>query len=462
MKTDLSALFCPSRVAVIGATEDPRKLGYHVMKSLLIGGFRGTIYPINPGRQEIMGLRAYASLEEIKEQVDMAILVIPAPFVAQQVRLCGRKGVGGIVLITAGFAEIDDPAGAKLQREIAEIASRSRTPIIGPNTFGLVSIKNSLNASFTPEFSLLKKGGISLISQSGGMSHLLAFLAMRDGVGFSNIVGVGNRCNVDFKDLLEWFVNDKDTRCIAMYLEGIDDARGLWVEARRLKGRKPVVGYKCATTQWGDVASRSHTGSLAGNPMIYKGAFSQGGILWVNSSEELLDAAKSLSECPLPKGRKVAILSGQAGPAMAAMDICIKGGLEVVRFSSKTQEKIEALLPPLALRSNPVDMGPAWYSSEAIKGIVETVLGADEIDLVLILVMFASANAGAVESLKGVLLDWKQKKPVITCLSSPPGIWDEAVRDLESKEALVNFPTPERAARAAVTLWQWCRMASGQ
>lgn len=462
MKSDFSALFFPSRVAVIGATEDPKKLGYHVMKSLLTGGFQGAIYPINPGRQEIMGLRAYASLEEVGEQVDMAIVVIPAPLVAEQVRLCGRKGVKGIVLITAGFAEIDDPAGVRLQREIAEIARQSQIPIIGPNTFGLVNLKNSLNASFTPEFSFLKKGGISLISQSGGMSHLLAFLAMRDGVGFSNIVGVGNRCNVDFKDLMEWFVNDKDTRCIAMYLEGIDDARGLWVEARRLKGRKPVVGYKCATTQWGDVASRSHTGSLAGNPMIYKGAFSQGGILWVNSSEELLDAAKSLSECPLPKGRKVAILSGQAGPAMAAMDICIKGGLDVVRFSSKTQGKIEALLPPLALRSNPVDMGPAWYSSEAIKGIVETVLGADEIDLVLILVMFASANAGAVESLKGVLLDWKQKKPVITCLSSPPGIWDEAVRDLESKEALVNFPTPERAARAAVALWQWCRMASGQ
>jgi len=457
MKADFSPVFSPQTVAVIGASEDKRKLGFHVMKSLIEGGFDGPVFPVNPKRKEVMGLRAYPSLDGIGGNVDLAIVVVPAPSVKEQILACKRKGVRGIVLITAGFSEIDDPSGAAQQEEIATIATKAGIPIIGPNTFGIVNLHHGLNASFTPEFSLLKKGGVTLLSQSGGMSHLLAFLGMREEVGFSKIVGLGNRCNVDFHDILGWLVDDRETSCIALYLEGVDSARKLWEEALSLRGKKPIVAYKCGRSDLGDRASKSHTGSLAGNAALYKGAMIQTGILWVEDSLELLDASKALASSPLPKGERVAILSGQAGPAMAAMDVCWTCGLKVESFKESTQKAIDDLLPPLAIRTNPVDMGPAWYDSKAIAGIVETVLRAEEVDLVLLLIMFASANSQAPRGLMEVLLKWKGKKPVLGCIMAPPRIWEYEVRELEAQGAMINFQTPERAAKAASFLCRWAR-----
>ncbi len=458
MKADFRYLFSPSSVAVVGATEDLAKLGYHVMKSLVAGGFPGQILPVNPGRERVLGLRAYASLEAIPGNVDMAILVVPAGRVLEQIENCAKKGVRAIVLITAGFKEIEDPSGARLQEEVGAAASRAGIPIIGPNTFGLVSLHERLNASFTPEFSRVKPGGVALVSQSGGMSHLLAFLAMRNGVGFSKVIGLGNRCNVDFQDLLEYLVSDPLTKCVAVYVEGLDKARDLLLEAKRLKGRKPLVAYKCGRSELGDQASRSHTGSMAGSYEIYRGAFTQAGILWVDSADGLLDAAKVLGICQPPKGNRVAILSGQAGPAMAALDVCVAEGLEVRPFEEQTRKEIQRLLPPLAMRTNPVDMGPAWYDGKAIRGIVETVMHSEEVDAILLLIMFASANVGALSGLRDLLVQWGQSKPVLSCIAAPPGIWEKEVEELESMNAIVNYPTPERAAAALASLCRWSKM----
>lgn len=458
MKADFQYLFSPRSVAVVGATEDPGKLGFHVMKSLRTGGFPGAIFPVNPGRKEVMGLPAHPCLEQIPQRVDLAILVVPAASVLEQVRACASKGVRGIVLITAGFKEIEDPSGARLQEEVAKEATKAGIPIIGPNTFGLVSLHDRLNATFTPEFSRVRPGGVTLVSQSGGMSHLLAFLAMRSNVGLSKVVGLGNRCNVGFQDLLEWLVMDSTTGCVAMYVEGMDGARELLEEAKRLRGRKPLVAYKCGRSELGDLASRSHTGSLAGRYEVYRGALSQAGILWVDSSEGLLDAAKALSGCPSPEGNRVAILSGQAGPAMAALDVCLSTGLRVVSFDEETQQRVNELLPPLAMRTNPVDMGPAWYDAGAIRGIVKAALESPSTDALLLLIMFASANLGAVEGLKDMLIEWAQKKPIVSCILAPPGIWEEEVRELEAKRALVNYPTPESAAAALGALCRWAEV----
>jgi len=459
MKADFRYLFSPSSVAVVGATEDEGKLGFHVMKSLLTGGFPGKILPVNPGREKVLGLKAHASLEATPGSLDLAILVVPAARVLEQIEACARKGVKAVVLITAGFREIEDPLGAKLQEQVGAAATRAGIPIIGPNTFGLVSLHDCLNASFTPEFSRAIPGGVSLVSQSGGMSHLLAFLAMRTRVGLSKVIGLGNRCNVDFQDLLEYLVEDSLTKCVAMYVEGLDRARDLLLEASRLKGKKPMVAYKCGRSELGDQASRSHTGSLAGSYEVYRGAFSQGSILWVDSSEKLLDAAKVLGACGPPRGTRVAILSGQAGPAMAALDVCLAEGLDVRPFDIQTQKQIERLLPPLAMRTNPVDMGPAWYDGEAIRGIVKAVMSSEGVDAILLLIMFASANLRALSGLRDLLLEWRQSKPVLSCISAPPGIWDQEVEELEEAGAIVNYPTPERAARALAALCRWSKIS---
>jgi acetyl-CoA synthetase (ADP-forming) len=450
----MEAIFNPRSVAVVGASDNPGKLGSHVMKSLTQGGYPGKIFPINPGKDEILGIKTYPSLLHVPEEVDLSIIVLPAEQVPKMIKECKEKGIHGIILITAGFKEIEDKRGEALQREITDLADQFGIKIIGPNTFGVVNLHLPLNASFTPEFSWVEKGGISFVSQSGGMSHLMAFLSMRSQVGFSKIIGLGNRCNVDFADMVEYLNEDPETKVIAMYLEGIDHPRRLMEVAERTKGEKPIIAYKVGRSLTSDMASQFHTGSLAGKHKIYEGAFKQAGVLTVESSEELLDVAKALAICPLPEGNNVAVLSGQAGPGMAASDVCEKEGLSLSPFSSEVQKRIEELLPPLAIRTNPVDMGPAWYDSGAIKGIVQAVLEDRNIDAIILCIMFASANRAAVGTLSDLLLQRGKDKPVICCISSPAGIWDEEIKRLE-QSGIPNYPTPERAAKTLANLLRY-------
>jgi acyl-CoA synthetase (NDP forming) len=452
LMNNMDVLFNPRSVAVIGASEKPTKLGFHVMKSLTKGGFPGTITPINPTTKEIMDLRAAASISHIPDEVDLAIVVVPSRMVPAVFEECIVKGVKGIVLITAGFREIEDPQGAVLHERIATIVNRAQVPVIGPNTFGMINLHANLNASFTPEFSLVRKGRIGLVSQSGGMCHLISFIAMGERIGFSKIVGIGNRLNVDFEQMVEYLMEDKDTGVIALYMEGIDQPRRLQEMARSVRGRKPIVAYKTGIGHLGDQASRSHTGSIAGRGEVYSGAFSQAGILEVWGVEEMLDTAKALARFPVLRGNGVAILSSQAGPGITAADICQRSDLSIVPFTEQTQGRINEILPPLALRVNPVDMGPAWYNSEAVVGILEAVLRDENVAGILLFMMFASANVDSVKGLSFLLEKGKPQKPLITCLSAPPGIWDEHIERYEDAGILVNFPTPERAAAVMVNL----------
>jgi len=458
---NLRYLFHPEAVAVIGASENPSKLGFHVMKSLTQGAFPGAILPINPGADAIMGISAYPSVNAVPEPIDLGVIVLPAESVPTVFDECIRKGIKAIVLITAGFKEIEDPRGAELQEILAGLANEAGIPVIGPNTFGMANLHRDLNASFTPEFSRLPKGTVALVSQSGGISHLMAFMAMRQDVGISKIVGLGNRLNVDFSDMVVYLMNDSDTNVIMLYLEGLDDPRRLIEAVSAKRGVKPVLAYKTGRAESGDRASLSHTGSMAGRHEVYDGALKQAGVLCFDDTQDLLDAARALAMCPPPGRGRIGVLSGQAGPAMAACDACEAEGLEIAVFGPETQIVVNGLLPPLALRTNPVDMGPAWYSTTAITGVVKAVLEDDGVDGILLLMMFASANRAAVAGIKEFLLEWKQKKPVVGCLIAPPGIWDSEVADLEKGGALINLPTPERAAKIMAALWRYKKMLAG-
>lgn len=457
----LNALFAPSCTAVIGASGNPAKLGFHVMKSLIQGGYAGALIPVNPGARQVMGLKSYRSVTDVGPAIDLAVVVVPAPLVPLVLNECAQKGIRGMVLITAGFSEIDDPAGTDLQNRVAAIANKAGIAVVGPNTFGAINLRAQLNASFTPEFSRLRPGRIALVSQSGGMSHLLGFLALQAGAGFSKIVGLGNRLNVDFAEMVDFLMADPETDVIMLYMEGIAAAGRLLAVAERHRGKKPVVVYKTGRSRKGDQAARSHTGSLAGRHAVYRGAFRQAGMVAVDSAAALLDAARALDGCPLPDGPGVAILSGQAGPAMAACDVCEARGLAVVDFQEDVQHRIEALLPPVALRTNPVDMGPAWYDAAAAGGIIRAALSDKKVHGLLLLILFASANADVLQGLADFLIDYGQRKPVIGCILAPPGVWDAEIRHLEDEGALVNFTTPEAAALAMANLWQAKKINAG-
>jgi len=463
MNEKLSRLFSPGSVAVIGASNSFDKLGYHVMKSL-VGNYRGRIFPVNPKGGKVWDISSYPSLESIPGDVDLAVIAVPAGMVAGTLHACGRKNVSGVVLITAGFKEIEDPGGASLEGEIRDIAGQYGLPIIGPNTFGFVNLSSSVNASFTSEFSRIEKGGVALVSQSGGICHLCGFLAIEQRVAMSKLMSLGNRCNVDFPELLTYLVDhDDSTKVIALYIEGLDEPRKLLDAARALQGRKPIVALKAGKSEKGDSASRFHTGSLAGSHAIWKGALRQAGILEVATAEELLDTAKAIDSCPLPRGGRVAVLSGQAGPGMIASDALEPCGLTLSRFSEETQRRINDLLPPIAIRTNPVDMGPAWYNPRNIIEILRAVLDDEGTDGVIFLAMYASANLrladGMVEHMKTAD---PFGKPVIACFTAPPGIWDGPIGALDRKKGIAILPTPERAARAMAMLGRVNALVNGK
>jgi acyl-CoA synthetase (NDP forming) len=364
--------------------------------------------------------------------------------------------VKGIVLITAGFREIEDTKGEALQHELRTVADSYGLPVVGPNTFGYVNLTLGINASFTSEFSQLEKGGVALISQSGGMCHLCGFLAIEQRVAMSKLMSLGNRCNVDFPDVLRYLVEeDSATKVIALYIEGLDRPRDLMEMAAPLRGKKPVIAYKAGKSEKGDSASRFHTGSLAGDHEIWTGAMRQAGMLQVESAEELLDTAKALDACVLPGGPRVAVLSGQAGPGMIAVDAVEQVGLQLSRFAPATQEKINNLLPPIAIRTNPVDMGPAWYNPKAMLDILQAAVKDEGTDGVIFLAMYASANLKLAEELEKYMNGLEPfHKPVIACFTAPPGIWGESIKRLDRKKGMVILATPERTAKTMSNLWK--------
>ena len=447
MYSKLKGLFRPESVAVIGASNSFDKLGYHVMKSLVEGKYEGRIFPVNPKADEVWGMNCSRSLDSVDGPVDLAVIVVPAPLVPDTLHQCGKKGVKGVVLITAGFREIEDSKGEALQEEIGRIARLYELPVIGPNTFGYVNRTFGVNASFTPEFSRMKRGGIALISQSGGYCHLCGFLGMEQRMGVSILMSLGNRLNVGFPELLKHLVEeDEATRVIALYIEGLDNPREMLEAAKSAKGRKHIIAYKSGKSEKGDSASRFHTGSLAGDYQIWKGALRQAGILEVTSAEQMIDAAKALDVCAPLKGANIAVLSGQAGPGMIAADSVEKAGLKLARFSAKTQETINRLLPPIAIRSNPVDMGPAWYDAKSSLEILRAAVEDENTDGVIFIAMFASANVGLAKSLSEHLKTVPPfKKPVAAVFTAPKGIWEKEIAEIDGANGITVVPSPERA-----------------
>lgn len=337
------------------------------------------------------------------------------------------------------------------------MADEAGIKIIGPNTFGIVNLDVDLNASFTPELSKLKRGCVSLIGQSGGVCHLVAYMSTIYGLGFSKIVGLGNRCNVDFADMIEYLKDDVNTKVIAIHVEGVDNARRLIEAAKRASCKKPIVAYKTGRSSVADKASKTHTGSLAGNYQLYEAAFKQAGVLTVRDAEGFFDAVKALSICSIPRGNSVAVITGQAGLGIIAADACYDYGLNLAKFSDKTYSTIVKLLPPLSMRENPIDMGPSWSNVETCRSIVEAVISDEFVHALVLCFAYTSASSHIVLELASVLKEWSGIKPVTVCLPAPYGAWLKEREILESY-GVATYPTPSRAVRALSFLAMYRRL----
>jgi acetyl coenzyme A synthetase (ADP forming)-like protein len=444
----LSPFFCPHSVAVVGASRDSAAIGHQLLDALVQGEFRGVVYPVNPKATTIRGLRAYPSVRELPETVDLAVLAVPRDAVLGVVDDCAARGVRALVVISAGFAEVGRE-GAQLQKCLVEKVRGYGMRLIGPNCLGLVSTdpKVRLNATFVPYFP--PRGGVAMSSDSGALGLAVLAVAGRLGLGISSCVSVGNRADVSSNDLLEYWEEDDATRVVLLYLESFGNPRRFARIARRVSRRKPIIAVKAGRTRAGRRAAGSHTAALAAVDVAVDALFHQTGILRAETLEEMFDLAAALGSQPLPPGRRVAIVTNAGGPAILCADACEAAGLSVPELSEKARAQLAAFLPKTAGLGNPVDM-IASATPEDFARAVRTVLSSGEADaLIAIAVSTGTCEAGAAaraiaNSAEAAHAGSAAGKPVLVCLMP-----EQAGLGLtgSGKEKIPCYAFPETAAR---------------
>lgn len=354
----MNGLLTPKAVAIIGASSTPGKIGHTVVKNLVESNYEGKIYPVNPKADEILGIKCYASVSDIPGEVDAAILTIPAKFVLDSIKECGEKGVKGLIIITSGFSEVGEK---ELEEELVTIAKSYGMRILGPNIVGVLSNSDKFNGSFAPFLPL--KGNGSLVSQSGALLIGIDAATYLRGVGFDKLISIGNMSDVSFADTIEWLDQDKNTKCISLYIEGFKEGRRV-IEVSQ-KATKPIIGLKSGISAHGAAAAASHTGSLAGAAKIYEAAFKQAGIIWADDLDNLFDRTQALSLQPPMKGDNLLIITNGGGVGVLATDAAEKYGIPLKFAPEDVQVELKKHMPAFGSAKNPVDLtgmaGTEWY-----------------------------------------------------------------------------------------------------
>ncbi|MDD5472722.1 MAG: CoA-binding protein [Candidatus Methanoperedens sp.] len=439
----LSSIFEPASIAVIGASNNETKWGGRILKNIL-SGFKGKVYPVNPNEKEVQGVVSYSSVADIPDDVEMAVIAIPSQLVLPVAEECGKKGVRGIVVVSAGFSETGS-AGAELEQKLVSIVRKYGMRMIGPNTLGIVNEPVNLNATVIGR--LPSPGTISFITQSGTLGLAIAEWTIDMGLGLCKVISTGNKADTDDVDLIEYLDNDPATGVIAMYAEGIKRGRKFLEAARRTK--KPIIAIKTGRSKRGAKAVFSHTGSIAGSDEVYSAAFRQAGILRADTIDEVFDAALAFSCQPLPKGNNVAIISNGGGASIVATDECEKQGMNIADLSDETKEKIKRVIPGFGSASNPVDTaGTSSYTaySESIKALL-----LDENVDALIAIYVHTLMSDAIPPAEAVVeIKRKCPKPVIACWMGGAGT--EKGVDILKSGCLPNYSVPERAVKALAAL----------
>ncbi|MEM0372103.1 MAG: acetate--CoA ligase [Ignisphaera sp.] len=353
MDKSLEYLFKPKSVAIIGASREPGKVGHAILKNIIESGYKGEIYPVNPKADKILGLDVYKSVSEIPGDIDLAVIVVPAQVVLSTLEECGKKGVKHVVVITAGFKEVGGE-GIEREKKLVEIAKKYGVRIVGPNCLGIMDLYTPINASFGP--TPLRRGGIAFISQSGALLSAILDWSLKTGIGFSKIVSLGNKADLNESDFIEYLGEDPETKVILLYLESITDGRRFISIGASVSRKKPIILLKGGTTEAGAKAALSHTGSMAGGITALKAALKKAGIIHVTTVSELFDMAIAFSTQPIPHGDRIGIVTNAGGGGVVTSDILTSKGLKLASLSKQTIDYLRNSLPPMASVYNPVDV----------------------------------------------------------------------------------------------------------
>ncbi len=453
-------LLAPRTVAVIGASREPGKIGHAVMQNVLASDFQGIVYPVNPKTASIAGVRAYRSLTDVPDSVDVAVVVRPAAELLDIVDECAHKQVHGLVILSAGFSELG-PEGAAMQREVVARARANGMRVIGPNCLGIANTAPGvrLNATFAPTQPV--PGPVAFLSQSGGIGIELLSQAAARGIGVSQFVSVGNKADVSGNDLLQFWEDDPGTGVILLYLESFGNPRKFARLARRVARHKPIIAVKSGRTQAGSRAAMSHTAALASSDVAVDALFRQTGVIRVDTLEELFETAQLLATQPLPKGPRVVIVGNAGGPGILAADACEGAGLQVEELAPATQEKLRAFVASGASVRNPIDLVAAATPDEFARAL-RIVLDDDDVDAVIVIYAppVVTDAAAIAQSVADAAAAAATAKPIAACflgrldvadqLRGDPWIADgEAPSERsERRRTIPTFSFPEATARA--------------
>jgi len=449
---ELDLLFHPRSVAILGASGKEGKVGRLFMERFIETGFQ-KLYPVNLRESEILGIKAYPTITDIPGPVDLALILTPPAAVIAAIKECVSKGVKGIIITTAGFGERGEK-GKELEGEIARIARDGGARVVGPNCIGIYCPSSRLPFPMGPG---RESGPVGVVSQSGSFADHLTVAATTNGIRFSKAISCGNECDLNAIDFLEYLGEDSETRIIAAYLEGMKDGRQFYYLARNISKKKPMIVWKCGTTEAGARAAASHTGALAGSGPIWNGVLRQAGIISVNSLEEMLDCLYALYFQPLPRGRKVGIITGPGGPAVGTTDACLELGLEVPQFCKETKEKLLKVVPPVGTSvDNPVDMSIAAAVASDIYGDVIRILGQDEnIDMLLVI------GSGGKQFDNAIMEGMRElRKPLAVAIIIPLELVLQDFRLLQGSSVPV-YTDPRRAANALSKLADYVELREG-
>ncbi|MEJ5166905.1 MAG: acetate--CoA ligase [Thermoanaerobaculia bacterium] len=456
---NLDAIFYPSSIAVIGASQREGSVGQSIFSNLLFGKYKGVLYPVNPKAKSINGVKCYPSVMDIPEPFDLAVLIVPAPSAPQTLKECIEKGAKGSIIISAGFKEVGGD-GVKLENEVREIVQRANIPLIGPNCLGMINTdpEISINASFA--VSMPKEGNIAFISQSGALCTSVLDYAKGLDFGFSKFISIGNKADVNELDLLRYLHNDKKTKVILMYLEDLVNGYEFIQTARIItsegENRKPIIAIKSGTTSQGAKAASSHTGSLTSSDEVYDAIFTQAGILRVERIEDLFDLALGFSQQPLPKGKKIAIITNAGGPGIMATDASIRYGLELAPLMKETVEELKKHLPPTSNFNNPIDViGDA--RADRYEAALKAVTKDENVDGLIVILTPQSMTDTEEIAKKIVETSSNCDKPILATFM---GIVDVSKGvEILKKNRIPHYIFPESAAKTMASMYryvQWC------
>jgi acetate---CoA ligase (ADP-forming) len=450
----LSALFNPESVAVIGASSTPGKIGHTILLNLQQAGFRGALYPVNPKATTILGLDVVNDVSDLPENIDLAVITIPRKLVIESIDKLGRIGTRSAIVITAGFKEVGGE-GYYLEQELINTAAKYDMAVLGPNCLGMINTHDMINASFAsgqPD-----QGNIAFFSQSGALCVAILDWALGDNIGFSKFISLGNKAVLDESDMLSYLGKDEKTDVILGYLENVSNGEKFLQQAINHSNEKPIIIIKSGTTEAGAKAATSHTGAIAGSDQAYSSAFQKSGIIRAHDVETLFNLARAFSTQPLPRGPSLAIVTNSGGPGIMAADACEKSSLNMARISPGGMEKMKDFLPTYASLFNPIDIIGDAGAMRYIK-TMKTVISDPNVNSMLVLLTPTSTAAQEIEEIsRGIVeISANTDKPVFACFMGKKII--NASRKILLQGSIPCYSFPEPAIRCLEQMYkhhQW-------